>query len=318
MTGSSRQNNLANDVGLLRRVVANLAIRPVASGPITNDMLRRLGFARARLGPNGAAGILAAGHDSFTALTEALFSGAPRIERGTSFTVFEDELFGFLLANYLEQESNSIDATDIQSIENHLSAWFDERAANRTVFIPCLISPRRSPCFSIGPVTFIYIEDIATSEFYAQANNVEGYRAFDRVIEEMRAERAHWLAIVDIEDYDAKRGQEIAELAVDLAIVSIQLAAPHLGTKNMSRLADRRGPGIKLTLSTSEGIDTGGWTRLEPGMPIGEGYLGQIVRDTASIISRWETVFALSRRVPIASQNSNRRGAMRRIGSIKD
>jgi hypothetical protein len=206
------------------------------------------------------------------------------MERGIAFATYENELFDHLVSGYLGRDPCSIGEADVISLESPLSAWFADRAATRTVFIPCAISPWPSPRFSVGPINFIFIDDVATSEYSSMAN-VSWDRALDKLLVEMRKERVHWLAVVEVQDCDLDRGQEVTELAVDLGIVAVQLAAPYLGTTNMSRLAARRGPGIKLTLSIAGDETTGGWSRLEPGMSIGKDYLGQIVRDTAPLIT---------------------------------
>lgn len=67
---------------------------------------------------------------------------------------------------------------------------------------------------------------------------------------------------------ERKRGQEIAELAVDLAIVALQLDAPNPDTRTMSRLDARRGTSLKHTLSETHGRYTSAWTLEEPGMAL--------------------------------------------------
>jgi phage terminase Nu1 subunit (DNA packaging protein) len=57
------------------------------------------------------------------------------------------------------------------------------------------------------------------------------------------ARDANWLARVAVEGCEQKRAEELAELAVDLAIVALQLAAPQYDTRSMARLDARRGPG---------------------------------------------------------------------------
>jgi hypothetical protein len=51
-----------------------------------------------------------------------------------------------------------------------LSIIFTERfkshASPRRVFVPCVLTPWAAPRFEIGPVTFVYIDEITTSDFY--------------------------------------------------------------------------------------------------------------------------------------------------------
>jgi hypothetical protein len=282
-----KQQKLGHEVGLLRRIVTNLAIRPAPQRPITVEDLRAAGFARARRSPDGIAGILGLGIEPFTELSEKMFSGSPKIERGTSFTAYQEELFSALLSDYMGRDPNAIADADVAALAKRLADWFVERAAKRTIFVPCMISPWPSPRFSIGPIAFIFIGDVAKSEYYLDTKAPQSLpiSGLDNLLEAMGKERAHWLAVVEVEDCDRERGQEIADLAVDLALVALQVAAPYLGTKNMSRLATRRGPGAKVTVSVSDGRQSGGLSNVEPGLSIGDGLLGQIVRETAPLIT---------------------------------
>ncbi len=280
------QHKLGHEIDLLRRIVANLATRPAPQRPITVEDIRAEGFARARRTPDGIAGLLRLGMEPFTALSEKMFSGSAKIERGTSFAAYQEEFFSALLSDYMGRDPDAIGDADVAALEKRLADWFADRAATRTVFVPCMISPWPSPRFSVGPIDFIFLGDVAKSEYYvrhevAQSLPVSG---LDNLLEAMGKERAHWLAVVKVDDCDRERGQEVADLATDLALVALQLAAPYMGTKNISRLATRRGPGMKVTVSVSDaGRDSGGLSNTEPGLSIGNGYLGQIVRETAPL-----------------------------------
>jgi len=244
-------------------------------------------LARARLGPNAFVGILLPGAEPFTQLSEKLFGRSAKIERGTTFEAYQDELFGTLMSDYLERDPRSIGSADVQAIESRLAKWFSARASNQTVFVPCMISPWPSPRFSVGPVSFIFLEDVQHSEFFPRPNASEEatFNNVAHLLDAMRKERAHWLAVVDVMDCDRERAQQIGDLAVDIAIVALQLAAPYMGTKNMSRLATRRGPGMQMTLALSNGQYSGGWSNMEPGIAIGDGTLGEIIRETAPVIA---------------------------------
>ena len=49
------------------------------------------------------------------------------------------------------------------------------------------------------------------------------------------------------------RAMEVAALAVDLALVALQLAAPGLDTRSMARLDARRGMNEQRTISETDG-----------------------------------------------------------------
>jgi hypothetical protein len=285
MTDASARLSRGNEVGLLRRIVGQLAERPAPNGPLTHEHLRAEGFARASRRGTKLVGILGPGYEPFTTLVEILFCRSPKIERGATFSAYETELFDFLLSTYMGREPQTIVEHDAITVDKHLSSWFANRATTRTFFIPCSITRAPSPRFDIGSIKFIYIDDIANSEFNTIAG-VSWASTFEQLVSEMRKERAHWLAAVEVHDCDRNRGEEVAELAVDVALVAFQVAQPYLSTRNMSRLAARRGLLTKQTLSVAaDGEPSGGFSVLDAGMSIGQGYLGQIVRESAPLIT---------------------------------
>jgi hypothetical protein len=101
----------------------------------------------------------------------------------------------------------------------------------------------------------------------------------------MRDAHANWLACVPIPGCEQQRAEEIGALAVDLAIVALQLAAPALDTRTMSRLDARRGVAEKRTLSEAHGYYNAGWTKMEPGLAIGTGTLVDILQKTEPLIT---------------------------------
>lgn len=276
----------AKEVGLLRALARNLISKPSPSGPITQDFLRAEGLARVRRQANGLVAILRPGHKAFTDLSESIIGQFPAMERGTIFGNFETELFDFL-ATYVGRDPASISAVEVSALHDHFAAWFAELASPRRIFVPCVISPWSAPCFSVGPAVFIFIEDATQSEFYPRGDpsDILSRDGFDRMLQLMRDAHANWLACVPIQGCEHQRAEEIGALAVDLAIVALQLAAPALDTRTMSRLDARRGMAVKRTLSEAHNYYNAGWTRMEPGLAIGTGTLADILQKTEPLIT---------------------------------
>jgi hypothetical protein len=275
------------DLNLLRSIARNLVVRPLPQGPVTQDVLRAEGLGRARRNPDALVGILRSGVEAFSELSEKTFRKIPGLERGTAFSGYQEEFLTVLLSRHLGKDITTIVDADVLAIEKHFADWFSGKAAKRTIFVPCMISPWPSPRFSIGPVSFIFLNDVSASEYYPHGGpedqlNVFG---FDSLIAAMRNNGSHWLAVIDIDGCDQQRSIEVGDLAVDLGIVALQLAAPYLGTKNMSRLATRRGPRIKETLSAVDSYYYFGSSNTEPGIPIGNGYLKKIVCESSLLIT---------------------------------
>lgn len=277
----------AEEVGLLRTLARNLILKPSPSGPISQDFLRAEGLGRVHRQANGLVAILRSGHEAFTQLSESIISQFPAMERGTTFSNFQTELFDFLGNNYLGRDAASVGAPEVSVLHEHFATWFAKLASPRRIFVPCVISPWSAPRFSIGPAVFIFIEEATRSEFYPQSDpaDILSRDGFDRMLQLMKDTHANWVACVPIQGCEHQRAEEIGALAVDLAIVALQLAAPALDTRTMSRLDARRGAAEKRTLSEADGYYNAGWTKMEPGLSIGTGTLADILRKTEPLIT---------------------------------
>jgi hypothetical protein len=274
----------AKEIGLLRTLARNLIRKPSPSGEITQGFLRAEGLARVRRNPEGLVALLLPGREAFTRLSEAIITQFPAMERGTIFANLETELFDFSSKAYVRSDAPYIGAADVSDLYDHFAAWFAKLASPRRVFVPCVISPWQAPRFSIGPVVFIFIEEVAQSEFYP--SHILSRDGFDRMLQLMRVAHANWLACVPIEGCEHQRAEEIGALAVDLAIVALQLTAPlEFDTRTMSRLDARRGAAEKRSLSEACGYYNAGWTRTEPGLAIGAGTLADILQKTEPLIT---------------------------------
>ena len=178
----------------------------------------------------------------------------------------QTELFN-VIEDYVGRGPPTIGSGDAEALIAHFEKWFADKTLPRRVFVPCVISRTAAPRFEIGPVTFEFIDCVVTSDFYPRSARDEALdrRGFDDLVRWMRERDADWLARISVVGCEQKRGEEIEELAVDLAIVALQLAAPYLDTRTMSRLDARRGTPEKRTLSEAGGYHSAGWTRKEPG-----------------------------------------------------
>jgi hypothetical protein len=100
----------------------------------------------------------------------------------------------------------------------------------------------------------------------------------------MRDTRACWLACVPVEGCEQHRAEEIGSLAVDLAIVALQIAWFNSSTRTISRLDSRRGEADKFTVSKAGSFYNSGWTNMDAGMGIGRGILADILRRHNQVI----------------------------------
>lgn len=279
-------DSLVRELGLLRALATHLDRRPLPPEGLTQGYLRREGLGHVREDVDDMIVIRMPGHHAFTELTECILDRVPRMERGVVYADVQTELFA-CVEDYIGREASSVDGRDAQALIVHFEKWFADSALPRRVFVPCVISRTPAPHFEIGPVKFEYIDDVTASSFYPRGadDTIVDRHGFDDIVRWMREEDANWLAHVSVEGCERKRAEEIAELSVDLVIVGLQLAAPYLDTRTMSRLDARRGTSQKRTLSEAGGFNCTGWTRREPGLAIGHGTLPDILEKAASIFA---------------------------------
>jgi hypothetical protein len=239
--------------------------------------------------PPGNAGskttIRPAGHNAINQLSECLITHSAAMERGVNFEKLQTELFAQLEA-FVGRDAKTIARADMEQLVDHFCEWFRNQSSPRKVFVPCVLTPWAAPRFEIGSVTFVYVDEITRTEFYPAGPepDVLAKHSFDDMLELMRETTANWLAQVAVEGCEQQRAEEIGELAVDLAIVALQLAAPHLDTRSMCRLDSRRGSAQKRVISEANGYYNGSWSRKEPGLAIGTGTLADILQKMEPLV----------------------------------
>ena len=275
----------ASEIGLLRTIVRNLERTPVPVDPTVVAYCRAQGIEM----PSGDAGwktnVLPAGHNAFHELSECLIAHSPAMDRGTNFANFQTELFGQLEA-YAGRDPDGVGRADAQQLVDHFVDWFKRHASPRGVFVPCVLTPWVAPRFEIGPVAFVHIGDVPASGGYPEGAAPHVIAKFDTMLALMRETHANWLARVTVEGCEQQRAEEIGQLAVDLAIVALQLAAPNLDTRSMCRMDSRRGSVNKRMISEANGYYNESWSRNEPGVSIGTGTLADILQKKARRHSR--------------------------------
>ncbi len=278
--------SLAREIGLLRTLAAHLERRQLPFERLSQELLRREGLGRVRQKADGIICIRMPGHLAFTELTDCVLDRLPAVERGAVYADIQTELFNFV-EDYIGREPSIVGSKDAEALVAHFEKWFADKTLSRRVFVPCVISRTPAPRFEIGPVVFEFIDRVTTSDFYPHGVGEAALdrRGFDDLVRWMRERDADWLARVSVDGCEQKRAEEIPELAVDLVIVALQLAAPYLDTRTMARLDARRGTSQKRTLSEADGYHSAGWTRKEPGMPIGAGMLPDILQKATPLFT---------------------------------
>jgi hypothetical protein len=259
-------------LALLQHVVKNLHLETWKQGPITQSQLQALQLVRGKMGPAGIAGVRVEAAEALSLLADAIFSGPP-YQRGTSFEAVLNKLTDILITNYMDKANTTLEAKDVAFVEHKIAEWFQEQIAVYEFYIPCFISPWDAAPFWVGPVQFRHIREFAPA---AQAEtDVMFDLTFGPVFELMARSAANWMATVKVEGSTKERAQEIANLAVDIALAALQLCIPEDGAQHMARMTGRSMPVFSQAVSRSDGQLSTGTTNSEPGRAFGPGFLDQ-------------------------------------------
>ncbi len=277
--------SLSEEIGFLRTIAKNLERSSTPLHPDYLAILRAQGQEPPTTNPLSKTEILPGGHEAFNRLSECILR-RPLIARGASFANLQNELFA-RIETYAGSDPSAIVEADARRLVDHFDAWFTAHAVPRRIFVPCLLTPWPAPCFNIGPVTFTHLDEISKTGFYPGGPTPDalGKQSFNSLLQLMRNTRAHWLARVEVDGCEQQRAEEVGELAVDLAIVTLQLAVPDIDTRSMSRLDSRRGTTERRVITEANGQFGASWTRKEPGLAIGPGTLAEILQRKQPLVN---------------------------------
>lgn len=278
--------SFAREIGLLRTLAANIERRSLPFEQVTQAFLQKEGLGRVHERAGGITSIRMPGHQAFSELADCILDHLPTLDRGLTYADVQTELFAFI-EGYVSHEPASVGSKDVEALLAHFQSWFAGKASSWRIFVPCLLARTPAPRFAVGPVTFEFIDRVITSDFYPKQAGKAGldHSGFDDLLGWMRENEADWLARISVDSCEQQRAEEIGELAVDLAIVALQLSAPSLGTNTMGRLDARRGTSEKRTMAETGGYYNAGWTRKQPGLPIGPGTLEVILQKAAPVFT---------------------------------
>ena len=292
------RSDYGRELGLLRVVIGGAEKRAIHIHDATSDYLRSEGMVWALPSSSGVVVFTRGARDAFDDLMAALVKECAGLDRGIAFRRIGREIFK-MIESHIGNAPALLRSDDVAGLAAQLGKWFQQEAEPREVFVPCAVSPWPAPEFAIGPVRFIYMDDVPRTDFYPPYADSMRRRDFDKMLESMKSERAHWLAQISVEGCDRERGEEIGALAADLAIVTLQMALPtSWNTRNMSRLDARRGGANSQTLSRTATSDCGGHSTHDAGLTIGNGTMQDILRTCTPLVDavgRCVTAFANGR-----------------------
>lgn len=275
----------------LRDIVRNLARQEHKSGIIiTQEDLNKSPFAKAKIGLDATAGIKRGGAKALYELADSIFTASTAYQRGTTFEDIFNTLSDIIICNFIDRTHIEPTADDLVLLEDKIDTWFEGQSAAHQLYIPCIATRYPARAFSIGPVQFTHIEEFAASKLPKIGNSFEFEFSFKPLLEEMTRSAACWMATIIVDKCTLQRAWEIGELAVDIALVGIQLVLP-TDKGCMSRVTGRTTPPARWSVSQSNGHTVPAFTNQQPALSIGPGMLEHCLANESGL------VLAIGRRI---------------------
>ncbi len=271
----------ASKLALLQHIVQHLRLEPWKQGPFTQSDLEALQMFTGQIGPKGFVGIRAEAAEAVNLLADGIFSNSP-FQRGTTFQAVQKQLTDIIIGNYVERASAPVVTKDVAFVQQKIADWFNEQIAMHEFYIPCFITPWRGAAFSMGPIRFTHVQDFAP---VAQSETGPLYEAtFGPVFDLMGRTAANWIATVQIDGCTKERAEEIANLAVDVALAGLQICIPEDSARHMARMTGRTMPVFSQTVSRSTGHLSSATLNTEPGRAFGPGFLEKCISEAKPVL----------------------------------
>lgn len=271
---------------LLRETVAGLDEYQFKEGTVSDSDIESIPLGMSRLTPSGLAiGIRKDAISCFVSLVDDILTYDSEIRHGTTYENIKEIIFEILIKEFYDKRRSEINLQDLHNILEYIKEWFLSERSSYELYIPCSISPYSAASFYIGPVKFVAFSAFSKGELSGmeeQFNHIFG----DTLVRWENA-GANWVAIVTVEKVVQKRAWELGELAVDIALASLQLVTPLSAMQHVARINSRFLSGFRELISNSpKGFSTES-TALQAGRSLGpgglEGYIakGKLILDAA-------------------------------------
>jgi hypothetical protein len=252
---------------LLRTIVTHTVHERPPRKPLfgeeANWWARAFAFSR----PNVSGERIGVRHDGVAAamkLARSLAKDNPHYHRGARYRTITEAILNASMEMFMGRAPDTIAAADLAELKAAVSAWFSQNIIPRCHVVPCALMPDISGFphakpFTIGPVAFSHLSD------HLKARNLANLeeRALEEIhyqslLQAMNERHATWVAEVEIDGCELTKSEEIADLAVDIAIVGVQLVIPSYYSRNMARITGRTSPPFVGSVYRSQSHTHGG------------------------------------------------------------
>ena len=202
--------------------------------------------------------VTARGFLALSDLARSIQQNQPMLRRGAKFenvrNVAERRAVR-LFAKQVKAGSIEVSESHLRTLKKEIAEWFaEETSAPRHHVVPCAVIPSYAKQFCIGPVKFQHICDFDQQQLGITKDHPAIPRLWTPLFEpQMSSQAATWTAEVDINGCDEKRSREIADVLVDIALASLQIAIGPSHARYMARSTSRANPPYRGDLVIQSG-----------------------------------------------------------------
>jgi len=172
---------------------------------------------------------------------KVIFLERPEIRAGTRIVPLANTIAAAIESFGPQLPSQQTTEAHVAQIEEFINQWFERETIPRTFLIPCDIVPDDGVSFSVGPIQFLSILKFASRENIDLANCIESPH-YGPMLQTMQADSAIWLAEIELAGFDKIVSTDQSNLAVDVALVALQMILPMEYSRHIRRMAGRTIP----------------------------------------------------------------------------
>ncbi|WP_454871870.1 hypothetical protein [Paraburkholderia xenovorans] len=232
-----------------------------------------------------ASGFTSDGLSALKRLAEAIFEERPKLQTGTRFDRVVKALANILVGGLGLRPRADINEAHVSAAEDAIDKWFEEASVRRKYLVPCTITPWSAAPFSVGPVHFLAVSDLAKRENVTLEALAEMPK-YSALMLSLVGRTALWFAEVETVGLDEVLAAERADFAVDIALAALHIALPLHASRDVARINGRTRPNFVGTffITPQDGRLHGGLKRREPNMTVSGELFDQLVTRQQALI----------------------------------
>ena len=197
-------------------------------------------------------GFPAEGTAAIAELAAALRRLNPGYAHGVSLSPLAAAVAKEILDRFSGQPAPTVDKAAWADIAKAVAVWFDTVAVPRTHYVPCSIVADQAQSFEVGSISFVHGNALGAHP-RRPPNDELAEVMLGPFYQAMRERAASWIAILEIDGCHPDRSSELADLAVDVALGSLQLIVPANYGRPMARITARTAPPWRGNLYVEQG-----------------------------------------------------------------